>query len=484
MFSFHIIFTFNFEQTQTHDALGYLIGEVFLYVLMCLCGFWNLEFCINMEVFFLLAGLAVGFIVAFLAFKLKGKSRENSLLAVRGRYEKDMVRLDEKIVHLQQERDQLADRLERTESDKEQQVRKLAGTETELMNLQEKLLTQKKEVEELQKKFATEFENVANRILKQNSEVFTEVNQKNISGILDPLREKIRLFENKVQETYEKGLRDQTDLKAELKKLQDLNMKISDDASNLTRALKGDVKKQGNWGEVILERILERSGLTEGREYEKQFSMLGENGSRLQPDVVIHLPEQKHIIIDSKVSLVAYDRLVNAPDDASRQQYTREHLLSVRTHVKLLKEKHYQLIPGLNSPDFVLLFIPIESSFSVAVQADQELFTYAWDNKVVIVSPSTLLATLRTIASIWQQENQTRNALEIARQGGVLYDKFAGFISDLEKIGVNLEQTRKNYDSAVGKLYTGRGNLLRSAEKLRELGAKTSKELPKKYLEE
>jgi DNA recombination protein RmuC len=437
-----------------------------------------------MEILFLLSGLAVGFILAFLVFRLRGKNSENGLLAVRAQYEKDLVRLEEKTVYLQNERDQLAARLERTESEKEQQMRKLTGTETELINLQDKLITQKKEVEELQMKFTTEFENVAHRILKQNSEEFTQVNQKNISGILDPLREKIRLFENKVQETYEKGLKDQTDLKAELKKLQDLNMKISDDATNLTRALKGDVKKQGNWGEVILERILERSGLVEGREYEKQFNLAGDDGARLQPDIVIHLPEQKHVVIDSKVSLVAYERLVNAPDDLSRQQFTRDHLLSVRNHVKLLKEKHYQLIRGLNTPDFVLLFIPIESSFSVAVQADQELFTYAWDNKVVIVSPSTLFATLRTIASIWQQENQTRNALEIARQGGALYDKFVGFINDLEKIGTNLDQTRKNYDAAMGKLYSGKGNLLRSAEKLRELGAKTSKELPKQYLEE
>lgn len=437
-----------------------------------------------MEILFLLAGLAVGFIVALLIFRLRGKNTENGLLAVRAQYEKDLVRLEEKAVYLQNEKDQLAARLERSESEKEEHMRKLVRAETELNSLQDKLATQKKEVEELQKKFTTEFENVAHRILRQNSEEFTQVNQKNISGILDPLREKIGLFENKVQETYEKGLKDQTDLKAELRKLQDLNMKISDDATNLTRALKGDVKKQGNWGEVILERILERSGLVEGREYEKQFNLAGDEGARLQPDVVIHLPDQKHIIIDSKVSLVAYDRLVNAADDLSRQQFTRDHLLSVRNHVKLLKEKHYQLIRGLNTPDFVLLFIPIESSFSVAVQADQELFTYAWDNKVVIVSPSTLFATLRTVASIWQQENQTRNALEIARQGGALYDKFVGFINDLEKIGTNLDQTRKNYDSALGKLYSGKGNLLRSAEKLRELGAKTSKELPKQYLEE
>jgi DNA recombination protein RmuC len=437
-----------------------------------------------MDILFFMAGAAAGFLITFLYLRFRATQAENRELALRAEYEKELVRQEEKLGFLQAERDQYAAGLERAGSEKEEQIRKLASAETELASLQEKLLVQKREVEELQKKFTTEFENVANRILKQNSEEFTQVNQKNMSGILEPLKEKIQLFGNKVQETYEKGLKDQTDLKAELKKLQDLNMKISDDANNLTRALKGDIKKQGNWGEVILERILERSGLAEGREYEKQFSMTNEDGARLQPDIIISLPEQKHIVIDSKVSLVAYDRLVNTTDEVLRLQYTKEHLLSVRNHVRLLKDKHYQNLTGLNSPDFVLLFIPIESSFGIAVQADQELFTYAWDHKVVIVSPSTLLATLRTIASIWQQENQTRNALEIARQGGALYDKFAGFVGDLEKIGSNLDQTRKNYEAAIGKLYAGKGNLLRSAERLRELGAKTSKQLPGQQPEE
>jgi DNA recombination protein RmuC len=279
-------------------------------------------------------------------------------------------------------------------------------------------------------------------------------------------------------------LKDQTDLKAELKKLHDLNLKISDEANNLTKALKGDVKKQGNWGEMILERILERSGLTEGREYRKQESVLSENGQRFQPDVVIHLPDQKHIVVDSKVSLVAYERLVNSDGEQQRAAFVKEHLLSVRGHIKILSEKHYQHSQGFNSPDFVLLFIPIESSFSIAVQEDQDLFSYAWDNKVVIVSPSTLLATLRTIASIWQQENQNRNALEIARQSGALYDKFVAFIADMESIGKGLESTRKIYDQASNKLYSGSGNLVKRAETIRKLGAKTTKELPQGLLGE
>ena len=437
-----------------------------------------------MEIIYLLVGLAVGFIVAFLVLKLKSKSSENELLSVRTEYEKNKSQLEERVTYLQDDKEKLSAKLESAVAENELQSQRLTKAEVEFANLREKLATQKQEMEELQKKFTTEFENIAHKILKQNSQEFTQVNQKNISEILNPLREKIQLFEKKVEDTYEKGLKDQTDLKAELKKLHDLNMKISDEANNLTKALKGDVKKQGNWGEVILERILERSGLTEGREYEKQFSVAGENGMRQQPDVVINLPDQKHIIVDSKVSLVAYERFVNATDENDRPRFIKEHLLSIKTHVKLLSDKHYQNAPGLNSPDFVLLFVPIESSFSVAIEADQDLFSYAWDNKVVIVSPSTLLATLRTIASIWQQENQTRNALEIARQGGALYDKFVNFIADLEKIGTNIDQTRKNYDLAMNKLYDGRGNLIRSAEKLKELGAKASKELPQKYLEE
>ena len=437
-----------------------------------------------MEFVFLLAGLAIGFIVAFLMSKLKMKSSDTALLSAQTEYEKVKAQLDERVLNLTSEKSRLTDRLDLVQRENDQKAERLAKAEVEFANLREKLATQKQEMEELQKKFTTEFENVAHKILKQNSQEFTQVNQKNISEILNPLREKIQLFEKKVEDTYEKGLKDQTDLKAELKKLHDLNMRISDEANNLTKALKGDVKKQGNWGEVILEKILERSGLKEGQEYSKQFSTLNDNGQRIQPDVVINLPDQKHIIVDSKVSLVAYERWVNATDDDERARYIKDHLASLKSHVKGLSEKHYQAAQGINSPDFVLLFVPIESSFSVAIEADQELFSYAWDNKVVIVSPSTLLATLRTIASIWQQENQTRNAIEIARQGGALYDKFVNFIADLEKVGNNLDQTRKNYDAAMNKLYDGRGNLIRSAEKLRDLGAKATKELPAKYLDE
>lgn len=432
----------------------------------------------GMEFLFLFLGLLIGAAIGFFFIKSKSAQREADLLAEKAELDKQKSLAEERFQLILATKAELENEVKDLRVGNEEKGQRLARAEEEFRNLREKLQTQKQEMEELQKKFTLEFENVANRILKKNSAEFTETNQKNINDILSPLKEKILLFEKKVEETYEKGLKDQTDLKAELKKLHDLNMRISDEANNLTKALKGDVKKQGNWGEVILERILERSGLAEGREYEKQESVLTEDGKRVQPDVVIHLPENKHIVVDSKVSLIAYERLVNAQTEEQRQVFVKEHLQSVKSHIKGLSEKHYQNIPVFNSPDFVLLFIPIESSFSIAIQEDQELFSYAWDNKVVIVSPSTLLATLRTIASIWQQENQTRNALEIARQGGALYDKFVGFVADLEAIGKSIDASRKNYDAAYNKLKDGRGNLIRSAEKLKDLGAKASKELP------
>jgi DNA recombination protein RmuC len=302
--------------------------------------------------------------------------------------------------------------------------------------------------------------------------------------MLNPLKEKIMTFEKKVDDTYQKGLKDQTDLRAELKKLYDLNSRISEEANNLTRALKSDSKKQGNWGEIVLERVLERSGLVKGQEYETQVMAKDEEGKSIYPDVIVKLPDNKHIIVDSKVSLVAYEAFVNEDDSDKKDNYLKQHVDSIKTHVKGLSEKNYQNASLFDSPDFVLLFMPIESAFSAAIQADLSLFQFAWDKKIVIVSPTTLLATLRTIESIWKHEKQTQNAIEIARQGGALYDKFEGFVSDLAKIGSNLDTTRKNYDAAMNKLKTGKGNLLRSTEKLRELGAKATKALPESIFDE
>nr|WP_320021056.1 DNA recombination protein RmuC [uncultured Draconibacterium sp.] len=449
-----------------------------------------------MEIIYLVAGVVVGGIVAFLFLKLKAQSgqadagkllfeKESEFLAQKAEIEKQGLVWQERYNALKTESDEWKAELQvYREENKALNVR-LENAKVQFKNQEEKLSEQKEELEKIQKRLTVEFENVANKILERNSEKFTAANQKNIGEVLNPLKEKIQLFEKKVDDTYKQGLKDQTDLKAELKKLYDLNNKISEEANNLTKALKGDVKKQGNWGEVVLERILERSGLNEGEQgYQKQFSDTTEEGKRIQPDIVINLPDSKHIIVDSKVSMIAYERAVNAESEEERVKFVKEHLLSLRTHIKGLSEKHYQTASKLNSPDFVLLFIPIEASFSVAIQEDHEMFSFAWDQKVVIVSPSTLLATLRTISSIWQQENQTRNAIEIAKQGGALYDKFVGFIVDMETIGKNLSTTQKTYESAVNKLHTGAGNLVRRVENIKKLGAKATKELSQKMLEE
>jgi DNA recombination protein RmuC len=346
-------------------------------------------------------------------------------------------------------------------------------------NLAGKLENQKNEIEGLQKRLTVEFENIASKILKERSDEFSVSNHKNLSEILNPLKERIQMFEKKVDETYDKELRDKISLREEVRKLTELNTRVSEEANNLTKALKGDVKKQGNWGEVILERVLERSGLTKGQEYEREVVVEGADFTVQRPDVIIHLPDNKHIVIDSKVSLVAYERLMSADTEVHRDAYLKDHISSLRSHVKLLSEKNYQNAQNINTPDFVLMFLPIEASFSVAVQGDSEIFAYAWERKIVIVSPTTLLATLRTISSIWKQENQTKNAQEIARLSGALYDKFIGFAEDMAKIKANIDRTSGAYDDAMKKMKEGSGNIIRTAEKIKELGAKTgNKSLP------
>ena len=341
----------------------------------------------------------------------------------------------------------------------------------------------RKELEALQNKFNLEFENVARKILKENTIEFSQNNQKSINEIVNPLREKIETFEKTVSDTYQKGLKDQVGLQAEIKKLYELNTKISEEAHNLTRALKSDTKKQGNWGEMVLERLLERSGLSKGEEYLVQESYRNDKGELIRPDVIIRLPENKHIIIDSKVSIVAYEAFVNAESEESKAKYIKAHVDSVREHVRLLAEKSYQLTEKLDTPDFVLLFMPLESAFSLAVQQQSDLFTYAWERKIVIVSPTTLLATLMTVGSIWKHEKQTRNAIEIASEGGKLYDKFVDFLEDLENLGKQISRVHKTYDEAHSKLKSGRGNIIGKVEKLKKLGAKTAKDIPLDILE-
>jgi DNA recombination protein RmuC len=360
---------------------------------------------------------------------------------------------------------------------------RMAKAEEEFKAQRERLNEQKVYIEELQKKFQLEFQNIANKLLDEKSQKFVETNKNHMDILLNPLKENIKAFEEKVDKVYNMEAAERNTLKGVISQLMELNKLISNEAQNLTKALKGDSKKQGNWGEVILERVLERSGLLKDREYRLQASLISADGSRLQPDVIIDLPDDKHLIIDSKVSLIAYERLVNCESEDERKLYSKAHVESIRNHVNGLSSKNYHDLYQINSPDFVLLFVPIESSFSFAVQLDAELFSDAWDRRVVIVSPSTLLATLRTISSIWKQERQNRNVLEIARLSGAMYDKFVGFVGDMENIGKNIKQSQAAYESAISKLTEGNGNLTKTAEKIKGLGAKANKQLDQKFIE-
>jgi DNA recombination protein RmuC len=429
-------------------------------------------------------GIAVGALLTYFAMRLLNVRSGQQQLEKIAYLDKQAGILEERISSLGSEKELLQEKLEQAETRTLSLNTSLTTAQVENKNLKEKFEDYKKEVEDLRKKFELEFENVASKILKQNTEDFTARNQKNIGEILNPLKEKIELFEKKVADTYEKGLKDQTDLKAELKKLHELNTRISEEASNLTKALKADTKKQGNWGELILEKVLERSGLVKGQEYYTQYTDRNENGELIRPDVVVNLPDDKHIIIDAKVSLLAYEQYVNADDEDERQKHLKAHTDSVREHVRALGEKNYQQASKLDVPDFVLLFMPIESAFSAAIQQDAGLFNYAWDKKIVLVSPTTLLATLKTVESIWKHEKQTQNALEIARQGGNLYDKFVLFLEDLERIGKQLGQTQRTYEDAHKKLSSGSGNLIKRMENLKKLGAKASKSIPSQLLPE
>ncbi len=354
---------------------------------------------------------------------------------------------------------------------------------TDQKNLQERIALKEKEIIQTEEKLREAFRNLANEIFEDKSKKFTEQNRAKLEEILNPLGEKIKEFRQKVEETYDKESKQRFSLEKEIKNLADLNRKISEDAQNLTVALKSDSKKQGNWGELVLERVLESSGLVKGLEYTREFATRSDQGDMYRPDVIVNLPDNKHIIIDSKVSLIAYNDFVSTDSAEEKDKFLKLHILSIKNHVKLLSEKNYQNLEAFDTPDYVLLFIPIESSFSVALQSDPELFNFAWDKNVVIVSPTTLLATLKTVASIWKHEKQTQNAIEIARQGGLLYDKFVSFLNDLEKVGSQLEATKRTYDEAHKKLSTGSGNIIGKVEKLREMGAKASKELPKGLLE-
>jgi DNA recombination protein RmuC len=344
----------------------------------------------------------------------------------------------------------------------------------------DKLATLQQTAQEAKTVLSDQFKNLANEILEEKSKRFAEQNQQNLDTLLKPLQEKLTDFRKQVDETYQSEARERFALKQEVEKLAGLNLRMTDETRALTNALKGESKTQGDWGELVLETILENSGLRKGEEYLVQDTQTISDGSRLQPDVVIRLPESKHLVIDSKVSITAYTRYIQAEDDSIKTAELNSHVLSIKQHIQGLSAKNYQDLYGVGSIDFVLMFIPIEPAFLAAMRHAPDIYQEALKKNIVIVCPSTLLATVRTVAHLWRQEHQNRNAQEIARQCASLYDKFVGFVEDLDKVGQRLEQAQISYSDAVGKLKTGRGNLIRTAENVKKLGVKPNKSLPSK----
>ena len=422
-----------------------------------------------MEFLFILIGLITGSIFTFFVLKSKFKSK---------------IDVAEERTRIFEEQNQNISAGLSSEREKVLELNStLSSLKADYNNLQKTLAEQKEETEKLQEKFASEFENLANKILEEKSSKFTIQNKENLDQLLKPLGEKIKEFEKKVNEVYVTDSKERASLATQLKNLQELNQMMAKEANNLTNALKGETKTMGNWGEFILESILEKSGLVKGREYKIQENFTNEEGRRLQPDVIVNLPDNKCLIIDSKVSLLAYENYSSDENENQRANSLKEHINSIKRHIKDLSSKNYQNIYQIKSLDFVLLFMPVEPAFSLAIQNDTQLFNEAFDKNIVIVSPSTLLATLRTIANIWRQEYQNSNVLEIAKQSGALYDKFQGLVNDLIDLGNRMKTMHNSYDNAMKKLYTGRGNLIKSVENIKKLGAKTSKSLPQSLLD-
>ncbi len=397
----------------------------------------------------------------------------------------EKISLEEKIVASQAQIQDFKETLEKERNEKEA-IRnekdslaiQLSKKEVDFENLWERNKEQKQEVEQLQEKFTKEFENLANKILDEKSNKFTEQNKENLQNILSPLQDKIQLFEKKVEDTHKESIDYHAALRQQILGLREMNLQMSKETINLTKALKGDSKMQGNWGELVLERVLEKSGLEKGREYEVQQAFTTADGNRVFPDVVINLPDGKKMIVDSKVSLTAYEKYSNEEDEELKANYLKEHVTSIKRHVEQLGTKNYQDLYQIESPDFVLLFIPIEPAFAMALNEDTSLYNKAFEKNIVIVTPATLLATLRTIDSMWTNQKQQENALEIARQAGALYDKFEGFVADLIKIGKKIDESKVEYAGAMNKLVEGKGNLISSVERLKKMGAKAKKALP------
>jgi DNA recombination protein RmuC len=420
--------------------------------------------------------LSIGIFVGKLLFSANSKLEKASL-------EEKINGLISQIDQSKNQTQLVVQEREALRKEKEVLIIQLSKKETDFENLWERNKEQKQEVEQLQEKFTKEFENLANKILEEKTNKFTEQNKEHLKNILAPLQEKITHFEKKVEDTHKESIDYHAALRQQILGLKEMNEQMSKETINLTKALKGDSKMQGNWGELVLERVLEKSGLEKDREYFVQQSFVTPEGNRVFPDVIINLPDGKKMIVDAKVTLTAYERFVNEDDEVLKKQHLKEHIASINRHVEQLGTKNYHDLYQMESPDFVLLFIPIESAFAVALQEDASLYNKAFEKNIVIVTPSTLLATLRTIDSMWTNQKQQENALEIARQAGALYDKFEGFVSDLIKIGKKMDEAKTEYQGAMNKLVEGKGNLISSVERIKKMGAKAKKALPEAILQ-
>tara|TARA_B100000683_G_scaffold52153_1_gene49795 strand:+ start:282 stop:1604 length:1323 start_codon:yes stop_codon:yes gene_type:complete len=423
-----------------------------------------------MEILYLLIGLATGISIGVLYSKNKAASNEaNSDLnnyVSKELYTSEKER-SEKIENENREKEELIGNLKADVSSKN----------TLIETLNSKLDEESKRLIEQQKQLQTQFENMANEIFEKKSEKFAEQNQKNIDLILKPLGEKIKSFEQSVEDKYVKDQKNKASLSEQIKLLHETNQQISQDANNLANALKGDSKVQGDWGELQLEVLLEKSGLNKGVHFRTQNSLKDEEGNDKRPDCIIDLPDNKNLIIDSKVSLSAYEQYVNSEDELKKQVLLKQHLESIKKHIKDLAAKDYPNLYSINTPDYVLMFVPIEPALTLALQEDGEIFNLALNKNIILISTSTLMATMRTVSFIWQQENQKKNVLEIARQSGALYEKFIGFTNDLEAVGKAIDNAHNKYEAAQNKLISGRGNLVNSVEKIKKLGAKTNKSI-------
>ncbi len=429
-----------------------------------------------MEFIYLIVGLVIGAVVIYFISnnqfikKHVGLESENKMLQSNEQF------IKEKITELNQQ-------LILKENQILDLTSKLSAKSSDLDHLTEKLIEQKQDIEKLQDKFRIEFKNLANEILEEKSQKFTQQNRTNLDEILKPLGEKIKDFEKRVEDTYDKESKLRFSLKEEIKRLEELNQQVSRDTVNLTKALKGDSKAQGNWGEVVLESILEKSGLVKDREYFIQSSFTSDEGKRLQPDVVVTYPGKRNVVIDSKVSLTAYERYTSEENEDKREKAYKEHIISLKSHINELSLKNYQDLYQLNSLDFVMMFLPLEPAYLLAVQRDPDLWNYAYDKRILLISPTNLIAALKMVESLWRQEYQGQNVKEIARQSGDLYDKFVGLVEDLIDVGNKLKATQKSYEGSMNKLHSGKGNLLKRVENIKKLGAKTTKIMPDKLLE-